>query len=85
MLEKREREPSPLPPQVHVGDYAHITRDALAAHRTQVPATATWFRVPVEVLREVYPWEDYTMAATRLGDLHNGDEPLEDDLFAGLR
>lgn len=80
-----EREPRPVTSQVDVTGFLHITRDALAAHFTQVPRTATWFRIEPHILREVYPWEDYTLAASRLGPIPEASEPFEDDLFAGLR
>jgi mycothiol S-conjugate amidase len=68
--------------RVDVGDYLDVGRAALRAHATQVPTTGPWFRVPVEVMRELYPWEDYELARSRV------DVPIdeiEDDLFAGLR
>lgn len=76
----REPDRPPIPPvttQIDVGEWLHITRDALAAHATQVPPTAAWFRVPVEVQRERYPWEDYALAASRVG----GPVLLEPDTF----
>lgn len=81
----QEREPGRITTQIDVSEWLHVTRDALAAHRTQVPPTATWFRIEPHVLRTVYPWDDYTLAASRVGDAPAGDAPLETDLFAGLR
>jgi mycothiol S-conjugate amidase len=77
--------PKPITTQVEVGGWLHVTRDALAAHATQVPTTGVWFRVPLDVQRDVYPWEDYTLAASRVGGpvLAAVDEP-ESDLFAGI-
>jgi mycothiol S-conjugate amidase len=80
-----EREPKPVTTQVAVHDWMHITRDALGAHRTQVPPTATWFRIDAETMRTLYPWEDYHLAESRLAPLPEGSSPFEDDLFAGLR
>lgn len=80
-----EREPKPVTTQIGIHDWVHITRDALAAHRTQVPPSATWFRVDPDTLREIYPWEDYHLAESRVGVVPTGDDPLEDDLFAGIR
>jgi mycothiol S-conjugate amidase len=81
----QQREPSRITTQVDVTGWLHITRDALAAHHTQVPRTATWFRIEPHVLRTIYPWDDYTLAASRLGPVPDTDAPFEDDLFAGLR
>jgi mycothiol S-conjugate amidase len=78
--------PKPITTQIDVADWLHVTRDALAAHATQVPTTGIWFRVPLDVQRDVYPWEDYTLAASRVGGpvLVATDEP-ESDLFDGIR
>ena len=77
--------PKPITTQLDVRDYLHITRDALTAHSTQVPPTGAWFRVPLDVLREIYPWEDYTLAASRVGGpVLSADSELETDLFAGV-
>jgi mycothiol S-conjugate amidase len=78
-------EPKPVTTQVNVREWLHVTRDALSAHATQVPPTGAWFRVPLEVLAEIYPWEDYTLAASRVGGpvLAAGAE-VETDLFAGV-
>jgi len=41
--------------------------------------------VPIEAQRELYPWEDYTLAASRVGGpvLAQVDE-VERDLFEGV-
>lgn len=77
--------PKPITTQIDVSDWLHVTRDALRAHATQVPATSAWFRVPLDVQRAVYPWEDYTLAASRVGGpVLTADAGTEDDLFAGI-
>ncbi|HWH33050.1 MAG TPA: mycothiol conjugate amidase Mca [Egibacteraceae bacterium] len=72
-----EKDPSTT--QVDVGEFlGHRTR-ALIAHATQVDPAGMWFKVPDEVIREVYPFEDYTLARSVV--------PVqlpEDSLFAGL-
>lgn len=67
--------------RVDVGAYLHVRDQALLAHRTQVdPEEAFWFSVPSERIAEIYPWDDYILAGSRV------DVSLpEDDLFAGLR
>jgi len=77
--------PKPITTQLNVRDHLHVTRDALAAHATQVPPTGAWFRVPLDVLREIYPWEDYTLAASRVGGpVLSATDEVETDLFAGV-
>jgi len=77
--------PKPVTTQIEVGDWLYVTRDALAAHATQVPTTSVWFRVPLDVQRSLYPWEDYTLAASRVGGpVLSAEQGIEDDLFAGV-
>jgi mycothiol S-conjugate amidase len=65
--------------QVDVARWLDRRRDALIAHATQIDPTSFWFAVPDEVVAEVYPWEDFTLARS----LVPTDEH-ETDLFAGL-
>jgi mycothiol S-conjugate amidase len=77
--------PKPITTQIDVADWLHITREALTAHATQVPPAGHWFRVPLDTLRQIYPREDYTLAASLVGGpvLVLPDAP-ETDLFAGI-
>ncbi|MSO79107.1 MAG: mycothiol conjugate amidase Mca [Acidimicrobiia bacterium] len=68
---------------VDVGDWLHHRRAALLAHRTQVDPEGHWMRLPDSVVREVFPWDEYILAASRVGEVPPPD--TEDDLFAGLR
>lgn len=52
---------------------------ALLAHATQVDPDGSWFHVPREVQQEVWPTEDYEVAASYVPVAEG-----EDDLFAGL-
>jgi mycothiol S-conjugate amidase len=64
---------------VDVAETLETGRDALRAHRTQIDPNGFWFKLPTEVVAEVYPYEDFELLGTR--------EPLPDganDLFAGL-
>jgi mycothiol S-conjugate amidase len=63
--------------QVDVAEHVERGRDALRAHRTQVDPDGFWFRVPTEVVVEVYPYDDFELLATRVGPDGPGD-----DLFA---
>ena len=69
---------------VDVGDFLVNRREALLAHRTQVDPTGFWMRLPDDVVREVFPWEEFALARTLVDTGVPEGEP-EDDLFAGLR
>lgn len=69
---------------VDVGDWLHRRRAALLAHRTQVDPEGFWMRLPDDVVRRVFPWEEFLLARTRV-DNGVGEGDTEDDLFAGLR
>ena len=63
--------------KIDVGPYIERARDALRAHRTQVDPDGFWFRVPTELLVDIYPYEDFELMASRVGPDGPGD-----DLFA---
>jgi len=69
---------------IDVGNFLHKRREALLAHRTQVDPTGFWMRLPDDVIRDVFPWEEYTLARS-LVDNGVADGEFEDDLFAGIR
>ena len=69
---------------IDFGDYLYKRREALLAHRTQVDPNGFWMRLPDDVVREVFPWEEFTLARS-LVERTVGDGEYEDDLFAGLR
>jgi mycothiol S-conjugate amidase len=69
---------------VDVGDFLAPRRNALLAHRTQIDPESHWMRVPDDLLRETFPWEEYVLARTLL-PAPDADEAPETDLFAGLR
>jgi mycothiol S-conjugate amidase len=64
---------------VDVGDHIERARAALAAHRTQVAPDGPWFRVPLELVREVYPYEDFELLASRVDQ-----DGVVTDLFEGV-
>ncbi len=68
---------------VEVGPWLSRRRAALLAHRTQVDPTGFWMRLSDDVIREVFPWDEYVLARSSVGWPAQGD--TEDDLFAGLR
>ena len=67
--------------QVDVAAWLGRRRDALIAHATQIDPNSFWFAIPDEVVAEVYPWEDYTLARSlvtvpeRESDLFEGIDP----------
>ena len=70
--------------RIDIGDYLPITRRALLAHRSQVSADDPWFfSVPVDVMRRIYPFEDYVLLRSRVAAETAGNE-RERDLFAGI-
>ncbi len=71
---------------IDVSDFLEARRQALIAHRTQIDPESHWMRVPDELLRETFPWEEYVLARSLVPDLASPtpDAP-EHDLFAGLR
>jgi mycothiol S-conjugate amidase len=69
---------------VDVGDFLTQRRNALLAHRTQIDPDSHWMRVPDELLREAFPWEEYVLARSLLPARTDDDAP-ETDLFDGLR
>ena len=74
-----DQDDSHITTKVDVGDFFEARRDALLAHRTQVAPDGFWFRIPLEVSRDAYPYEDFTLANTRV--------PIrlpETDLFTGI-
>jgi mycothiol S-conjugate amidase len=70
--------------RIDVRAFLDVGRDALLAHRTQVPPDSFFFRVPLEVQQERHPWEEYILARS-LVEPGTADGEYETDLFAGLR
>ena len=70
--------------QVNIADYLWARSGALRAHATQVdPSEAFWFGLTDEELAETYPYEDWILARSLVGQPEPG--AVEDDLFAGIR
>jgi len=70
--------------RVEVGAYLWARSGSLRAHATQVdPNEPWWFGLSDEQLAEVYPWEDWILARSLVGEPTAGEVEL--DLFAGLR
>lgn len=65
--------------KIDVTGYTEQGRDALRAHRTQIDPSSAWFKVPSDLVEQVYPWEDFELMASRV-EVADG----ADDLFAGI-
>jgi mycothiol S-conjugate amidase len=76
--------PDPTTTRIDVGEHLDVARAALLAHRTQVAPDAFWFKVPVDVLRELHPWEDFVLARSLVASNVPAGEH-EADLFEGVR
>ena len=70
--------------QIPVADYLWARSGALRAHATQVdPSEPFWFGLSDEELADAYPYEDWILARSLVGQPEPGT--VEDDLFAGVR
>jgi mycothiol S-conjugate amidase len=78
-----ERPSFAITTMVPCGDYFEIRDQALLAHATQVDPDGWWFACPREVQAEAWPTEDYHLARSLVPV--QGDNGIEDDLFAGVR
>ncbi len=78
-LEHMPDDPDPTTTQVEVGDFLGQRSQALLAHATQIDPEGMWFAIPDELVREVYPYEDYELARSTV----ETGRP-ERSLFAGL-
>jgi mycothiol S-conjugate amidase len=69
--------------RIDVRDQIATARAALLAHHTQIPADSFFFRVPLEVERDLHPWEEYVLAHSLVDPATPAGE-YETDLFAGI-
>jgi mycothiol S-conjugate amidase len=84
-LEKREewfgkRRPPKITTQVNVANWFQRRDAALLAHATQVDPEGWFFKVPLDLQRDVWPTEEFELVRS----LVDSTIP-EDDLFAGVR
>ncbi len=65
--------------RIECGEYFEKRDAALLAHATQIDPDSRWFAVPLEVQRDVWPYEEYELVRSLV------DTTLpEDDLFSGI-
>jgi mycothiol S-conjugate amidase len=76
---KDRREPN-VTTRVYCADQFERRDAALIAHATQVDPDGWFFKVPLDVQRRVFPWEQFELARSLVDT-----EIPEDDLFAGVR
>jgi mycothiol S-conjugate amidase len=74
-----ERGERTITTKVECADYFELRDQALLAHATQVDPDGTWFKVPMQMQKEIWPTEDFEAALAYVPV-----EPEESDLFAGL-
>ncbi|WP_225826925.1 mycothiol conjugate amidase Mca [Streptomyces naphthomycinicus] len=75
-----ERTERTLTTHIPCAEFFEIRDKALIAHATQIDPDGGWFKVPLELQKEVWPTEEYELAKSLV------DTSLpEDDLFAGIR
>jgi mycothiol S-conjugate amidase len=81
----------PVTARLNVAAYFPQRDAALVAHASQIDPGGFFFAVPRDLEAEVWPWDDFDLAASRIpgvggdaGALATAD-PTEDDLFAGIR
>ena len=74
----------PVTTRIDVGEFLNERRAALLAHRTQIDPDSFWMRLPEDVVREVFPWEEYRLARSLVEATAPADG-FEEDLFAGVR
>jgi mycothiol S-conjugate amidase len=78
--EEFQRAERTLTTYVPCAEFFEVRDKALIAHATQIDPDGGWFRVPMEIQKEVWPTEEYELAKSLV------DTSLpEDDLFAGIR
>jgi mycothiol S-conjugate amidase len=75
-----ERREPKVTTRVYCADQFERRDAALLAHATQVDPEGWFFKVPLDIQRRVFPWEQFELARS----LVDTDIP-EDDLFAGIR
>ncbi|MFR9800291.1 mycothiol conjugate amidase Mca [Streptomyces sp. MS06] len=78
--DKADRAERTLTTHVPCADFFETRDKALIAHATQIDPDGGWFRVPMDLQREVWPTEEYELAKS-----HVDTSLPESDLFAGIR
>ncbi len=67
--------------QVDVTAWLGQRHDALLAHATQIDPNSAWVSIPLDLVAEVYPWEDYVLVRSLVAV---PDPEHETSLFEGV-
>ncbi len=78
--EKIDRPERQLTTHVPCADFYEVRDKALIAHATQIDPDGFFFRVPMDLQKEIWPTEEYELAHSRVAT-----SLPESDLFAGIR
>ena len=77
---ENKRRPPKVTTKVPVGEWFERRDAALLAHATQVDPDGWFFKISLDIQREIWPTEDFELARSLV------DSAIpEDDLFAGIR
>lgn len=69
--------------KIDISEFQWARSGALRAHATQIdPTAAWWFGLSDDELNAVWPWEEWVLARSLVGDIPTGGS--EPDLFAGI-
>jgi mycothiol S-conjugate amidase len=81
---KRPSQDHRITTRLNIASYLRARTESLLAHATQVdPTSKWWFGLDDDELAQVYPWEDWILAKSAIGDVESGI--IESDLFDGIR
>lgn len=70
--------------QVDIRGYYDVRQEALRAHATQIdPNSPFWFGLAAEEAEDAWPYDDYILARSRLGETWDS-AGVEGDLFRGI-
>ncbi|WP_460756260.1 mycothiol conjugate amidase Mca [Myceligenerans cantabricum] len=70
---------------VEVSDYFANRDDALRAHASQIDPGGFFFAVPRDIEADVWPWDEYELAASNIPLPERAPGEHESDLFTGVR
>jgi len=65
--------------KIECAEYFEVRDRALVAHATQIDPEGAWFKMPLQMQKEIWPTEDFEAALSYVPV-----EPEESDLFAGV-
>ena len=80
----RQSQDNRITTKLDVAKFMYARTRSLLAHATQVdPTSKWWFGLDDDEMSKVYPWEDWILARSTIGEVQAG--MLETDLFVGVR